>query len=232
MERTLMDNATERTAIRQPAGAHVFLWTAFPAGGALLGYVLARLPRWITALPWFPNQQNIAELAEVVGVKTTAALVVVGVLVGGFAALVLQHHFVTVAVDERTVAVQRGDGTTLFEGTDVVAAFVDGVHLVLLGPDGAELAREKTDLAPDRLRAAFEGHGRVWYERDPHGEEFTRWIDGSSDLSQDAHAILRARQAAIEAGDADDLRELRGELARHGVFVREQGTRQHWRAAR
>ena len=110
-------------------------------------------------------------------------------------------------------------------------AFVDAKDLVLLGLHGEELAREKTDLKPHKLRAGFEAHGYDWHERDPYGEKFTRWIDGSSGLSQDAHATLRARQTAIESGDTDDLRDLRRELSRHGVFVREEGTRQYWRTA-
>ncbi|MGH3915564.1 MAG: CysS/YqeB C-terminal domain-containing protein, partial [Pseudonocardiaceae bacterium] len=153
----------------------------------LLGFVvLAHVPGWIAALPWFPNQEKIAEPAEVLGPKATVALVAAGVLVGGF---------------------------------------------VLLGLHGEELAREKTDLKPHRPRAGFEAHGYDWHERDPYGEKFTRWIDGSSGLSQDAHAILRARQTAIESGDADDRYDLRRELSRHGVFVGEESTRQYWRTA-
>ncbi|WP_158852450.1 YqeB family protein [Saccharothrix deserti] len=227
----MMNKAAERTTVSHSTGLHVFLWTAFPGGGALLGFVLAHVPGWIAVLPWFPNQEKIAELAEVIGPKATVALVAVGVLVGGFVALMAYDDMVTVTIDEESVTVKRGDKEAVFGGAAVSGAFVDAKDLVLLGPHGEELTREKTDLKPHKLRAGFEAHGYDWHERDPYGEKFTRWIDGSSGLSQDVHAILRARQTAIESGDTDDLRDLRRELSRHGVFVREEGKRQYWRDA-
>ncbi|SFB20009.1 hypothetical protein SAMN05216266_10675 [Amycolatopsis marina] len=227
----MMNEATERSTVRHSTGLHVFLWTAFPACGAVLGIVLAQVPGWIAALPWFPNQESIADLAGVIGVKTTVALAVAGVLAGGFVALLAYDDIVTVTIDEDSVAVKRNDSEAVFPGAAVSGAFADGKELVLLGPHGEELAREKTDLRSHRLRAGFEAHGYDWHEHDPYGERFTRWIDGSSGLSQDAHAILRARQTAIENDDAEDLRDLRRELSRHGVFVRDEGKRQYWRTA-
>lgn len=225
----MMDNSKERTTVRRSTGLHVFLWTALPGGGALLGLVLAHVPGWIAALPWFPNQEKISELAAVIGLKATVALVAAGALLGALVALTAYDGIVTVTVDEESVTVKRGDDESTFLRGAVSGAFVDAEDLVLLGLNGEELTRVRTGLKPHRLRAGFDAHGYDWHERDPYGEEFTRWIDGTSHLSQDAHAILRARQNAIESGDTGDLRELRRELSRHGVFVREEGTRQYWR---
>jgi hypothetical protein len=228
-----MTNMTsERTTVRHSAGWHVVLWTAFPGGGAVLGFVLAYVPGWIAALPWFPNQEKIAELAEVIGPKATAALVVVGVLVGGFVALLAYDDIVSVTIDEESVTIERDDDEATFRRATVSGVFVDAKDLVLLGSHGEELTREKTDLKPQKLRAGFDAHGYDWHEHDPFAEEFTRWIDGASGLSQDAHAILRARQISVESGDAEDLRDLRRELSRHGVFVRDEGKRQYWRTAK
>ncbi|WP_232666657.1 YqeB family protein [Pseudonocardia sp. TRM90224] len=225
-----MTKAVHPTVVRHTAGMHVFLWTAFPLAGAVAGFVLAHVPEWIAALPWFPNQTKIAELAGVIGPKVTAALVVVGVLAGVVVALMARADLLTVRIADDSITVRRNNDEAAFGRDAVSGAFVDAKELVLLGPSGEEQAREKTDLKPPKLRAGFEAHWYVWHEHDPYAAQFTRWIDGSTGLSQDANAILRARQAAIENDDADDRRELRQELARHGVFVRDEGKRQYWRA--
>ncbi|PSK63604.1 hypothetical protein B0E53_04446 [Micromonospora sp. MH33] len=41
--------------------------------------------------------------------------------------------------------------------------------------------------------------------------------------------MLRARQRAVDAGRGGEAAELRGELARLGVVVRDEGKRQYWR---
>ncbi|MBT2546740.1 hypothetical protein J7E99_40385 [Streptomyces sp. ISL-44] len=227
----MTNETSERTTVRHSTGWHAFLWTAFPGGGAALGFVLAHVPGWIVALPWFPNQEKIAELAEVIGPKATVALVVAGALLGGFVSLIAHDDIVTVTIDEESVTIKRSDKEATFRRATVSGAFVDAKDLVLLGLHGEELARERTDLKPHKLRAGFEAHGYDWHERDPYSEKFTRWIDGSSGLPQDVHAILRVRQTAVDSSDTGDLRDLRRELSRHGVFVREQGKRQYWRTA-
>ncbi|MEJ3651586.1 hypothetical protein WEH80_01080 [Actinomycetes bacterium KLBMP 9759] len=226
-----MTKAIEPTVVRHSVGMHVFLWTAFPGGGAVAGYLLAHVPSWIAALPWFPNQAKITELAGVIGPTFTAALVVVGVLAGAIVALMARADLVTVTISDDAVAIRRNNTESTFGRAAVCGAFVDGKELVLLGPRGEEQAREKSDLGPRKLRAGFEAHSYEWHEHDPYGDRFRRWIDGSTDLSQDAHAILRARQAALESDDADDLRDLRRELSRHGVAVRDKDKRQYWRTA-
>lgn len=222
---------TNKATVGYSTGQHVFLWTAFPLGGAVLGYLLSLVPGWIAALPWFPNQAKIAELADVIGLKTTIVLIVIGVLAGGFLTLMAYDGIVTVTIDAESVTVTRKDNEAVFPRAEVSGVFVDAKELVLLGVHGEELAREKTDLKSHKLKAGFESHGYRWHEHDPYGEHFTRWIDGATSLPQDAHAILRARQTAIEKGDTADLRQLRRELFRHGVFVREEGKRQYWRTA-
>ncbi|WP_430459252.1 CysS/YqeB C-terminal domain-containing protein [Rhodococcus qingshengii] len=52
---------------------------------------------------------------------------------------------------------------------------------------------------------------------------------GGSGLSQDANAILRARQYALDSGGTDAQQELRDELARHRILVCDSGKYQHWR---
>ncbi len=224
-----MTAALDKTTVRHSAALHLALWTMLPAAGALAGLVLSRIPSWIAALPWFPNQDKISELAEVIGFKMTLTLTVVGFLVGCLLAISVYDHVVSVTVDTQNITITRSGKKTTLSAADVHCAFVDDGHLVVLGSASEELAREKTGLPQKALHNAFTSHGYCWRDRDPYADSFTRWIDGASGLSQDANAILRARQHALDSGDSDDLRELRTELACHRIVVRDSGKHQQWR---
>ncbi|MFD6953588.1 MULTISPECIES: hypothetical protein [unclassified Nocardiopsis] len=227
------------SVVREGRTTHVFLWTFFPLLGAGLGWTLSRVPGWLAhvpawvhQLPFVPGEEQTALLARLDGPVLTVVLVVLGVLAGGFVALSSYDDMVAVEAAEDGVRITRSGRTTTFERARVRAVFLDGRELVLLGPDTAELARERTDHGGKRLRAAFEAHGYPWHDGDPHREEFQRWVDGMPGLEQHAQAVLRARQAALRDKDADDSAELRAELARLGVVVREEGGRQYWRPVR
>lgn len=76
--------------------------------------------------------------------------------------------------------------------------------------------------------------GRVgstsWADADPHLAEFRRWVPGTPGLPEGANALFKAREKALKKqGDAEDARELRKELARLGVVVRDEDRRQCWR---
>ncbi|WP_231925167.1 YqeB family protein [Micromonospora purpureochromogenes] len=135
-------------------------------------------------------------------------------------------------VDRTAVRLHRdGHGRDVARAS-VACVFVDGKALVLLDSDGAELAREKSDLSGDRLRAAFTGQGWPWQEADPHRDAYRRWVEGLPGLPAGTDALLRARQRAVDAHRRDDARDLRRELARIGVVVRDEDKRQYWRLVR
>ncbi|MGA5124114.1 YqeB family protein [Streptomyces pseudogriseolus] len=62
------------------------------------------------------------------------------------------------------------DASRQFRREDVASAHRDGKQLVLLAPDGAELARETSDLSWSRLDEALTAHGHRWEPEDPHRE--------------------------------------------------------------
>ncbi|MFJ1872130.1 hypothetical protein ACIOMV_12060 [Streptomyces chartreusis] len=148
-------------------------------------------------------------------------------LVVGFVAV---HESLSVRVSADRVVLGIRDSSQEF-GRDRVGLVVrDGKQLVLLGPDGMEIAREKCGLPWTRLAAAFAAHGYRWADEDPYRDEFRRWVPGMPGLPDGADALLRARAAAREKdAGADDARELRGELSRLGVVVRDEKERQYWR---
>ncbi len=145
--------------------------------------------------------------------------------------LVAQYEQLVVRLsDDRVVLTSKGRERE-FPRDAVAAVFRDGKQLVLLGRDGGELARQECDLDAARVADAFTEHGYVWADADPHQDEFRRWVPGTPGLPEGANAILKARQESLEkkGPSDDDVRELRGELARLGVVVRDEKRRQYWR---
>jgi cysteinyl-tRNA synthetase len=63
----------------------------------------------------------------------------------------------------------------------------------------------------------------------PRARHFRRWVADMPELPVDADALLRAREKALDKGDDDDAAELRAQLAKLGVVVRDQKERQYWR---
>ncbi|MFF2269044.1 hypothetical protein ACFVTZ_12275 [Cellulosimicrobium cellulans] len=94
-----------------------------------------------------------------------------------------------------------------------------------------ELLHVRTELATDRLAAAFRSHGWPWHDDDPWAEEFRRWVPGDPALPPSADAVLRARAAMLQSDKTADAADLRRELARLDVVVRDVDKVQHWRPA-
>ncbi|WP_139123060.1 YqeB family protein [Cellulosimicrobium cellulans] len=234
------DRPGEQPAVVGPTTTELaVLWGGAPLLGAGLAYGAVRLAGWYAGLPWAPFQ-GPAELVDdmLAGRGLLGALVAVAL--GAAAGLLLAAHaredtaVVTVAADRASV-VRRGVTTEIAraEATDV---FVDRTVLVVLGErDGhgsAELAHVVTELEAPRLAAAFRAQGWPWRDEDPHAGAFRRWVAGDPALPPSADAVLRARSAMLEAGKDDDVADLRRELGRLGVVVRDAGKVQHWRPAR
>ncbi|GAA4316617.1 hypothetical protein GCM10023086_39100 [Streptomyces venetus] len=206
----------------------------FCAGvGAGIGAVLPLLARWLLSLPWAPLEGPAELLTSVPEPALTLGTVAVGALGGLLLGLTAVHESLSVRISDTHVTLTIRDTTREFAREEIAALFRDGKHLVVLAPDGLELAREHCGLPWRRLTDALAEHGYAWAAEDPYRAEFRRWVPGSPGLPEGADALLRARaQARKHEGDADDARELRGELLRLGVVVRDEGGRQYWRSVR
>ncbi|WP_428838526.1 YqeB family protein [Streptomyces osmaniensis] len=200
------------------------------ACGAVVGGVVTLLAEWVVRLSWGPLQGPARLLTSVPEPWQSVGCVGVGAVLGLVVGFVAVHESLSVRVSADRVVLGIRDASEEF-GRDRVGLVVrDGKQLVLLGPDGMEIAREECGLPWARLAEAFTAHGYRWADEDPHLEEFRRWVPGMPGLPDGADALLRARAAAREKdAGADDARELRGELSRLGVVVRDEKGRQYWR---
>lgn len=221
------------TVVGRPAWEAVLVWVGFPVLGALLGLGVRPLAEWMLDTAWLPDLGPAHVVAELPQPQGTIGTVAAGVVLGVVLALTAEGEMLRVGVGPSAVTLTRDGTTRTIARGDVTAVFADDKELVLTGRSGEELAREKSDLATARLAAAFTEQGYPWRpDGDPHRDEYRRWVPDEPELPAGANAVLRARATALEEGDRKDLAELREELGKLGVVVRDRDKRQYWRRAR
>ncbi|MFE7896242.1 hypothetical protein ACFU3E_01625 [Streptomyces sp. NPDC057424] len=215
------------TELAEPAWAIVLFCVAC---GAVAGALLPLLARLLLALPWAPLEGPAELLTSVPEPALTLGTTAVGQLGGLLLGFTAVRESLSVRVCDTHVTLTVRDSAQVFTREEIAVFFRDGKQLVLLGPDSLELAREPCGLNWQRLADALGGHGYPWAGQDPHHAEFRRWVPGTPGLPAGADALLRGRaQASEDGGDAGEARELRGELLRLGVVVRDEDRRQYVR---
>ncbi|QOV41040.1 hypothetical protein IM697_06690 [Streptomyces ferrugineus] len=222
--------ARKVTVLAESAWSLTLFWVAC---GGVVGWLVTLLADWFVTLSWAPLQGPAELLNSVPEPWQTVGAVGVGAVLGlvvGFTAL---HESLAVSVSPSRVELRVRDSSQEFGRDEVALAVRDGKKLVLLGPDGMEIARETSELSWSKVAEAFAEHGYRWADEDPYRAEFRLWAPGMPGLPEGADALLRARAVAREKdGGAEDARELRGELLRLGVVVRDEKRRQYWRMPR
>jgi hypothetical protein len=207
-------------------------WLGFPVLGAGAGWGLTAVSDWVAGLDWAPLRGPFRLVASIPEPQATIGAVAIGIVAGLILAGMAAAESVAVTVAGDRVEIRRGGEVRRVDRGTVGAVFLDGRELVLLGPDTAELARQKTDLPARRIRDAFRGHGYPWLDGgDPHRDEFRRWVEDMPGLPPGAEALFRARTKALAGNDKEDAAQLRTELAKLGLVVRDEKKRQFWRYA-
>ncbi|MEE6257875.1 nucleoside recognition domain-containing protein [Plantactinospora sonchi] len=221
------------TVVAEPTVVVALVWSLFPLIGAGAGWLLRSAADWLESMRWVPWRWAFKVVDSVEEPWTTVTALVLGAVAGLVVAGMAAAERLTVTVSDRAVLLVRGDSRREVVRERITGAFRDGKQLVLLGPVAEELARESSDLGADQLRTAFEAHGYRWHaEGDPYRDEWRRWTEGAPGLPPGADALLKVRQRAVDKNDRRDLVELRDELTRLGVVVREKDKRQYWRPTR
>ncbi|MFY1690368.1 YqeB family protein [Plantactinospora sp. WMMB782] len=223
------------TVVAEPAWLVAVVWVLCPVLGAGLLWLVQACAGWVASLRWIPMRGPFMLIDEVADAEPWASLgaLFLGALGGLLVAAIAAAERLTVTVAGDAVTLLRDGTARRVDRAEIAGAFRDGKRLVLLGPGGGEVARESSDLPADRLRAAFEAYGYRWHaDGDPYAADFRRWTDGGPGLPPGANSLLKARQRALDKDDRADLAELRAELSRLGVVVRDEGKRQYWRPVR
>ncbi|WP_399029558.1 hypothetical protein [Streptomyces sp. 15-116A] len=197
--------------------------------GAVVGWLATLLAKWLVTLKWAPLKGPAKLLTSIPEPGLTIGAVAVGALLGLLIGLIAVHESLSVRITDDQVVLTIRETSEEFAHGDIASAFRDGKQLVLLAPDGMELAREESGLPWDDLADAFTAHGYRWEAEDPHRDAWRRWVPGTPGLPEGADALLKARAKARERDDSGDTRELCRELRRLGVVVRDEKNRQYWR---
>ena len=216
----------------EPGWQRLLVWIGFALLGLAAGWLLKSAAGWVASLPWAPFQGPFKLVEAVPEPHASIGALVVGGLAGLVLATLAELDRLTVTVAADQVTFTRGGVTRSFKRPLVGAVFLEERRLVLLGRATEELARETSDLEADRLGDAFVRHGFPWRAGgDPHRDEYQRWVDDVPTLPASANALFRARARALDRGDGDEAAQLRADLARLGVVVRDEHKRQYWRAS-
>jgi hypothetical protein len=204
----------------------VAVWTAVPAAGTGLGWVVHQLPGWLLELPITPLGGPLRLLDRLPEPGAMIGALVLGTIAGLVLAGLIDQESLTVRISGTEVTLTRPGARRTVPRGEVAVAYRDGDQLVLLGRTGRELAREPSHLSAARLAPAF---GTAWSAQDPYADAYRRWVPDLPDIPAEAAAVFAARQQALDKGDGDDAKELREELARLGFVVRDEKKRQHFR---
>ncbi|GAA1356140.1 YqeB family protein [Saccharothrix algeriensis] len=223
-------NARRTSVVTEPSWQVGLVWVGFPLLGAAALWGVQAIADWVVSLPWAPLRGPFRLVASIPEPQATFGSLGAGALVGLVVAFLAAAERLTVEVADEFVVFNRGGTERAVDRTQVSGVFLDGKKLVVLGLDTGELARENSDLRDADLADAFQRHGYPWLPEDPYRDEYRRWVEDMPGLPPGANALLRARGKALKKSDADDVKQLRTELARLGVVVREDGKRrQFWR---
>jgi hypothetical protein len=225
----------DRTAVTSAATITVF-WVVLPLLGAGAGWLLLRLAAWLGSGNdggglWDVLFRLAGSIPEP---QATIGALVIGLLAGLVTAFILSKTAgLTVTVSDDTVTFARGGSSRAIQRASVSAVFLDRDSLVLLGRTAEELHREDAGLLDyDELTEAFIRHGFPWVpDGDPFRDQYRPWVEDAPDLPPAANALLKVRQRALREDEQHDVTELRSELARVGVVVRDEKKRQYWRRA-
>lgn len=218
--------------IAEPAWARWATWVGCPLLGIGLLALLGSIGGWLLGLPWVPFQGPLRLLMSIPQPWAALGAVVVGGGAGLWLAGAWDRDRLTVQVAPETLVLRRGAKHTKIARAGAAGVFLDGRRLAVQDGAGAELASEAVALVPaGRIADAFTAQGWPWLAADPHAAEFRLWLEGDPTLPPGADVVLAARAKALRASvfGEEEERRLRGELARLGVFVREEGGRQYWR---
>jgi hypothetical protein len=204
----------------------------FAGLGLVMGWFLPTLVHWALDLPWVPFHGPLRLLESIPEPGLQFGGAGVGLLAGGWFGVMVIVETLMITVTDHDVALRIKGKTQTLTRAQIGSAFLDGKLLVLLDPAGRELARDKPEESAAKVEKVFRAHGYPWMAADPHLSEYRLWVPDTPGLPEGANALLTARSRALDKKQADDVAELRREVTKLGVMVRDDGTRQYWRKLR
>ncbi|GLI04079.1 hypothetical protein YDYSG_01090 [Paenibacillus tyrfis] len=219
------------TAVGFSSAVRILLFVGCSALGIALGYFIPLIAKWALTLPWVPFQGPLKLITAFSGVWVTIVTSVLGLLAGLWFAEEVIKDTLHVVVSGETIRLEKDGTVQKFMRETIGSVFLDGKQLVILGNNGEEHARETYDWASERIAGALTEHGYPWSPGgDPYQDQFRRWVLDTPDLPPAVNALLKAREVALQKKERGEAKELRREVSKLGFVVKDEETRQYWRA--
>ncbi|MGF0309344.1 YqeB family protein [Rhodococcus sp. IEGM1428] len=197
--------------------------------GGLLGFAVPYVAEWGASLTWIPFQGPLELIASWSQWWVRYVCIAVGVLLGLALVAAAFYDTARVAVSEAHVRITEKGETATVSRSQVGTVFVDGKELVLLDAASRQLVRVPSEEKREAIEAAFEQRGYSVAPGDPYADLYHLWVPETPGLAPEVNAVLKARDMALKKKAGSDARELRSELDRLGVVVRDKKTSQYWR---
>lgn len=223
--------ATDSIVVKDHPAPVAVMLVVIALVGAGIGWLLQWSTGWLLGLGWIPFRGPIrlidglpdrVALPLFVGLGAVLGLVLDGFILGTLTVLKISRSKVAISRGGKVVKTVAASG--------IAYAFMDRKELVLLDVDARELLRHGVDLDAGEIAEAAKKKGLRWVESDPQSAAYRLWIDGIPGLPPGGDVVLRARAKAIAAKRTEEILELRSELNKLGIYVRDDKAQQYVRA--
>lgn len=161
--------------------------------------------------------------------KTSIIATIIGVIIAVIFAIAIIVESLKVTITPQNIMLTVKDKTETIDKKEISAIFMDKRELVILGPHSNELYREEFDVKKAKVKEAFQYYRYPWYDEDPYIDEYERWVKDHPDFPEKINALLKARQVALEDDETDEAKQLRRDLAKLGVVIKDKKKAQYVR---
>ncbi|NEW07635.1 DUF308 domain-containing protein [Paenibacillus sp. SYP-B3998] len=224
-----MRQSQNRTILGLTLFEKVLIWVLLLISGFVLGWFLPNIANWAVRLVWVPFKGPLELIASFKGSWLRYLTTSIGVLAGLYIIYIVFKESLTISISDKDVQLSINDIEETYAKEELTVCFLENKQLVLLGTWGQELFREKVESSSTRISDAFKRYGFPWSKEDPFKDQYRLWVSASPDLELGVNALLQARKIAIEKKEISDVKEIKRELSKLGIAVRDEANLQYWR---
>ena len=200
-----------------------------PLLGAVAGWYLPVLARWILNLPWLPYEGIIEKIASYSGTTPSIILCIAGIVAGIILSQFIFHETLQILVNKDSVTLMIKDTKDQFRKGEIQSIFLDGKSLVLVGLQENEMFKEEYDGNKKKMADAFLSLGYPWSESDPYLAAYCRWNENDLQIPAAVHALLRTRKSCLENEQEKIAKQVQLDLAKIGVAIKDRKKDQYIR---
>ncbi|MCP3740007.1 YqeB family protein [Rossellomorea sp. BNER] len=232
MTATQQPSHEEKTIVGFNTKTRMIIYSGFGILGLVIGYFLPRIAAWALTLPWVPFHGPIKLINSLLnGPWMEWITAAIGLIAGLVLAYISIKESLIATISDHEVQLDKDGHTKRIKRNEIDEIFIDRKELVILGTSGHELLREKHEESPKLVEEGFKKHGYPWSpEGYPYMDHYRRWVLDTPDLPPAINALLKAREKALQKKETADIKDLRHELAKSGLIVRDEETRQYYRS--